>query len=309
MNLLRLKFPEGSFSKTDRGELFRMNCPLCERNGYPPDTHKAFWAVLRYSRCGCFRCGYAGSLKAFLLEYDGTVLVGGQASQPMQSLKSLKERFKLRMNGSIPNIQIPNYCDLNDWSKADKYAQRVRQYLYDREWTDREIFTRGAGFALTKRLFNRVILPYKWLDGQIVYYQARAIKSDLEPKFINPTGKKDFVLYNLPLAVLHKEVALVEGIFDCVLDNCCGIGGKALTNPQINWVTKFWKQAIIFVDPDAKPFAFKMAQQLKEAGTSCRVGFSSGKDPGEAGPERTLLDLAKARDFSDIEVMKTRILT
>ena len=223
-----------------------MNCPMCGQRGLSEDTRNAFWANLRGNFCGCFRCGYIASVKQFLWQYDGSVLMG-DTKEPIRKLDEIKKSLSLvNQNGGIPQIAIPGWEDCRLYSKYPMWSSRIEKYLLDRGWTSGEIRERGAGFSFEKRFFGRAILPFYWFNNELTYFQARALKDGIEPKYLNPAISKDYALYNIRSAVKYDEVILVEGIFDCVLENCVAILGKTLTAFQLKTIAENWKRVIIF---------------------------------------------------------------
>ena len=113
------------------------------------------------------------------------------------------------------------------------------------------------------RFRNRVMFPQIDLRGNVIGFAGRALDKDAKAKYINPTdtlifSKRKF-LYAMNLAKKSKRpyIILCEGPMDAIachqygFDCAVASQGTALTEEQVNIVSKFTDQVIMTYDNDA----------------------------------------------------------
>jgi hypothetical protein len=118
----------------------------------------------------------------------------------------------------LPPMRWPREAELLDPSApvhADAWA-----YWRSRGLGVGEARVSGVSFARRGRLAGRLVLPVR-MDGAVVYYQARSIGDDAQPKVLNPSSREaeataSEVLYGYDLARGSQHVVVVEGLFDAL---------------------------------------------------------------------------------------------
>ncbi len=113
------------------------------------------------------------------------------------------------------------------------------------------------------RFRNRVMFPQIDLRGNIIGFAGRALDKDAKAKYINPTetlifSKRKF-LYAMNLAKKSKRpyIILCEGPMDAIachqfgFDCAVASQGTALTEDQVNIISKYTDQVIMTYDNDA----------------------------------------------------------
>ena len=113
------------------------------------------------------------------------------------------------------------------------------------------------------RFRNRVMFPQIDLRGNVIGFAGRALDKDAKAKYINPTetlifSKRKF-LYAMNLAKKSKRpyIILCEGPMDAIachqygFDCAVASQGTALTEDQVNIVSKYTDQVIMTYDNDA----------------------------------------------------------
>ena len=90
-------------------------------------------------------------------------------------------------------------------------------------------------------LHARVIIPF--MDrGRMIYWQARAIESNLEPRYINPTTDKEKVFYNYDelSAHTHGPLFVTEGPLDAISigQNAVSLTGSTLSEWHLGELRK-----------------------------------------------------------------------
>ena len=113
------------------------------------------------------------------------------------------------------------------------------------------------------RFRNRIMFPQIDLRGNVIGFAGRALDKDAKAKYINPTetlifSKRKF-LYAMNLAKKSKRPYLIvcEGPMDAIachqfgFDCAVATQGTALTEDQVNQISKYVDQVIMTYDNDA----------------------------------------------------------
>ncbi|MBR3077301.1 MAG: DNA primase [Oscillospiraceae bacterium] len=113
------------------------------------------------------------------------------------------------------------------------------------------------------RFRNRIMFPQIDLRGNVIGFAGRALDKDAKAKYINPTetlifSKRKF-LYAMNLAKKSKRpyIILCEGPMDAIachqygFDCAVASQGTALTEDQVNIISKYTDQVIMTYDNDA----------------------------------------------------------
>jgi len=294
------KFGMYKESSGKNGTEYGVSCPFCTLRGLSPDTSFHLSINDDLGVCHCFRCGYSTTLSKMLREYDGSIYVHEKTRQ-----QETKE--------TSPDVAIAGFTELGKQKEGElRYAERVRNYLHIRGWTDEMIADRRVGYSFNRRLYNRVILPCFDDQNNLVYHTARSIVSGLEPKYLNPKMSKDRALYNLQAAVyLHPLVpVLVEGAFDCVFPHFVGLLGKRPSGAQLDLLVSTFprKEFIICLDQDALRDSIWLGEQLKNRGaSSVRIAECPGKDPGSSDIAQLVTQISSAKTLSRISSLRLRL--
>lgn len=115
------------------------------------------------------------------------------------------------------------------------------------------------------RFRNRLIIPIRNADGQVVGFGARTLDKDGLPKYLNSpqTGlfDKSKLLFGLHLAKRHireaRQAVIVEGYMDMIqayqagYTNVVAQMGTALTEAQLGLLKRYTKRFVIALDADA----------------------------------------------------------
>jgi DNA primase len=106
--------------------------------------------------------------------------------------------------------------------RLDK-LERDHPYLTERGLTLETIMDFGVGYCSKGMMVERIAIPIRNADGQVVAYAGRVVDESDEdtPKYKLPPGfKKRLELYNLDRAIEESEdkpLVIVEGFFDCMM--------------------------------------------------------------------------------------------
>ena len=130
----------------------------------------------------------------------------------------------------------------------------------------------------TDRFRNRIIFPVRTLNGSVLALGGRALSKTNTSKYINSPEtefyKKGNNLYNMSSAKNFKnesdEVFMVEGYMDVInlhkfgIQNVVANLGTAITERQIDLISRFFKNPIICLDGDTsgQKAALRTAERL-----------------------------------------------
>ena len=164
-----------------------------------------------------------------------------------------------------------------------------------KRWLDPFGFTPSELWRLKPRWSDKklqLIFPI-YVAGELVTYQARYFgdKPD-EPKW-KTVGSKTFLHVVDPWKD-KNDVVVVEDVISAAkvsrLTNSVPLFGTSMHDITVNAMVARFKKAIIWLDPDAKHKALKLALRLAEAGLETSTVFSESDPKYYITPDiRTLL--------------------
>ncbi|MBL8095907.1 MAG: DNA primase [Anaerolineales bacterium] len=194
-------------------------------------------------------------LQSAAVYYNHLLLNAGQAEHARQHLAG-------RGLGQTAVEMFELGYSLDSWDAGLKYLQSKGYTLDD---------LRGAGLIIEKeggklfdRFRDRLMIPVRDELGRMTGFQARALKPDALPKFMNsPTtalfdkGRTVFGLHlaRKPLRELNEAI-VVEGNLDVIAAHQAGFTnvvssqGTALTEHQLRLIKKHAKRILLALDAD-----------------------------------------------------------
>jgi hypothetical protein len=109
---------------------------------------------------------------------------------------------------------------------------------------------------------GRVIIPY-FFRGKVIYWQARSMDEEIQPRYKNPSVEKANVFFNMDEVYRYTDEPLFisEGPIDALSIGKNGVAllGSSLTEFQLQALQKVQNRRIIFVI-DKNKNGFKLAQ-------------------------------------------------
>jgi DNA primase len=163
---------------------------------------------------------------------------------------------------------------------------RARRYLERRGISAEQAAALGI-VEMEERM--RVVVPYRYRNGSIIYWNARSY-SDLEegPKYLAASGKHP--LYVLPQYKVADTLVLVEGVFDAISvahhtgHTVAAVGGKALPSYLVPDVLDLCRRSIVLLlDGDALSGALTLKRKLETKRQVRIVPLPVGEDPASLG--------------------------
>lgn len=183
---------------------------------------------------------------------------------------------------------------LDAWQEFHIYAQ---QQGYADELLEKAGLIVHNQEKLYDRFRGRVIFPIHNLSGKVIAFAARILKSaENQPKYVNspetPIYHKSDVLYGIFQAKqkINQEdhCFLVEGYTDVIalhmvgIENVVASSGTALTEGQIQLISRFTKHITVLFDGDSAGIqaALRGVDKILEQGLYVKVILlPSGEDP------------------------------
>lgn len=151
--------------------------------------------------------------------------------------------------------------------------------------TPEEVKTHGFGYS--PRL-DRVILPVRSADGELVYWQGRRLTTDkTQPKYLNVKSRSRSDIF-FRVEKDSPVIVIVEDILSALAVARAGISSLALLGSHVNddLLKALPKKRIKFwLDPDKRKESVKFSKKLRAHGFTCSSILVPDKDPKEYGTE------------------------
>ena len=286
----------GSGEMSRDGVNYCIKCPECK------DTRrekKKLVVRLDDGRYHCWVCGTKGSSIIRLISKFRPDLTQGVRV-------SLRKEKKDELEKPKQEVLLPkNSLLLAIKNQVDPDLRASLRYLKKRGLTKKDLM-RWRMMSCTSGTFRRrVIIPSFDDDGNLNYYVARTIDSEIKMKYQNSNVPKEEVIFNEIDLDWSKELVLVEGVFDAIKcpENTVPILGSSLSarSKLYKKITRNQTPCIVSLDPDLKEKAFKIADMLSESGCSVKIAFAPpGKDLGDLSKSEAMSVLSNAKVYSDM---------
>ena len=220
-------------------EHFNFRCNVCgdskdnkfKRRGYIIKT-RDLW--LYY----CHNCGYSRSVKTWMKTFFPS------------NYKTLMDKTIRGEKPDVPtykNIQKAKpSMDATDEKQLFKTFKKIDKFPFCVEYCKsrkipKEIYTKWY-FAEDDAYKNRMIIPFYDNNGNIYYYQGRAMYSWMLPKYKSRKGSGWNNVYNFYNVNRNDPVAVLEGPIDSIFtENSIGMTGLKIKDPRlVNFSNRFF---------------------------------------------------------------------
>jgi len=242
-------------NKTHSGYMSR--CPFC--GGSTKHSHRLSFALNYLPNeniwlYGCWRAGclVKGNIYGLYMHLSSCNFKTAKNALETQNTIILKRKQPVVKKGNINDTFLKEDClcidsvDLGIIQK--KYYRKLIHFLIDRKLIGNEIYIAYKG-----KYKNRIILPV-FEKGKLVYFQARALSNDVEPKYKNPFVDKKGIL---PYAESFQSgglIVITEGLIDAMSFEGAATSclGASISKEFIKKLLKFKPSKIVIVlDNDA----------------------------------------------------------
>ena len=180
----------------------------------------------------------------------------------------------------------------------------VPDYLTKRGLSKETARDFGVGFCRRGPYGHRLLFPILHA-GELVGFQARAMRGDVEPKMLNPNFPKSRYLIGHDFAVLAEQVLVVEGPIDVLRlaqkgHVAVGTMGRKLSTAQVHLLLLAGIGSIVLLPDGDDPGAWLAALESFDLFEGHEVAVSigwlpEGRDPGDATRAQVSAALAGAR--------------
>ena len=280
------------------------NCPSC-------GAIDKFGVQMAQNRTNCFKCGFNKKplnvisfvenhstyeeTRNFLGVFEGVEYYEAPVEIRKQKRVELPESYKLI---SLGNSTFSYIC---------------RNYLRNRGFSIPKLERAGVGYCITGEFALRIIIPY-YINGKLVYYNARKVIDDDTVKFKNPPMDdvgigKSLLIYNRDCLYTYKRVYMVESATNALTigDMAFGIGGKTLSDYQFGDIVKSpCEEVVIILDPDAWGWAIKAAMKLVWYKRVKLVKLEDETDVNTIGRDKTFEFIKKSDWVNYNDLLKLR---
>jgi len=285
------------------GSEHRYKCPECPSRGEGPDTKGKLHINYKKGVLNCFRCGYRGALSKLAAKL-GIIVSRPPADWGKAVRKGFMGHGKSVVDDSYDNtLELEYPCDV----ERIVPGMPAQKYLVDRGVTQ-EMIDYYQIVQGTDRWSHRIFVPTLH-EGQVVYWVARTMDTDVQPKYMTPVDiEKRYYLYNFHRAKAFSSVVITEGVFDAIAvgANAVSLFGKTASQEQRQMLLDAdFESYVVCLDPDAQKEANNLMSWLDSKSkivyyVCLPVGLDPATDPQiesrirQATPFR-FADLARQR--------------
>jgi len=244
-----------------RGQGYIARCPICGDSKKHPNMRRLNidyygkydeWVYKCYNGDCPENSGNIQSLYAHVFGCDWKT-ANDELAEKKYDAEKIKAKLAPRVE-HVDSVDEQGVLDLDykdcisitdkpEGRQEQKYLLKLKRFFIDRKIPIR----RDVRIAHKGRYQNRFILPV-YQDGELVYFQGRALLDDMIPKYLNPVVVKENIVLNREFFDPEKFIIVCEGQIDAwmVEDNqgttCLGAG---ITDVFLEKVIPLSKKGVI----------------------------------------------------------------
>ena len=206
------------------GHKTRMDCDCGSSSG---NTLLVSHNAKGYS-CYCFSCGEQD------FEHKGVLSLTER-----KELQELNDQTKVR----ITSVELPEDC-------AKDFPLEARLWLYSAGITPHKAVEVGIRYSPS---YKRVVLPVYNPQGDVTWYQMRAVFPGQTPKYHQPSAERDTVMYLSHPQVATGTIVVTEDIVSAIrvgeVTPAASLLGTKITTAQAAYLGQFDK-VLVWLDND-----------------------------------------------------------
>ena len=231
-------------------------------------------------------------------------------NQASEILRYVPKGSEVEYKG-ISIIELPKELKLlKDASPTSFLANKIKNYLYERGFTEYDFIKYNVGYCTSGEYGGRIIIPSYSESNQLNYFIARTYENAYH-KYKNPEISKDIIFFE-NLINWNQPVILCEGVFDAIAikRNAIPILGKSLSQKLIKKIiSSNTKDIYVALDLDARNKALKISQQFLNYGKRVFLVDLTDKDPSDMGFKNftELVQTAQELDLGSLMMHKLDI--
>lgn len=212
-------------------------------DGLPDSDHKCW---INTSKC-CFRAfksNRTGHLLEFVMDREGCSweealeIIGGT-----ESFQSMEKKLIEFLEGYKPETKVVNQSPvklpeqtvlISSLLGYNSVCQWANDYL-----KSRKINPNGLMVCLSGKYRNRIVIPYYGPNGDLIYFNTRALSDKDKLRYRGPNkdqfgvGKGD-VIWMSSWPKNGEKIYLTEGEFDAMTLAQCGLNGAAVGSKEVS---------------------------------------------------------------------------
>ena len=283
-------------------------CPKCGKS-----NKKKFSINIENWACHCWVCGIKGKDPyRIILQHIGPGLAQEfklRFSFQKNSFENESQEIIKDERASLPENIIPlfgkNYT-------RDPDVRSCLEYLKMRGVTREDAWYFKLCSSISGKFRRRIIVPSFDFEGELNYFSARAIDSDVFLKYINSKAKKKDIIFNEINIDWSQEVTLTEGPFDlfkCNQNATCLLGSKLSKNSYLfKKIVSNEAPILLALDSDMRKDARKIADLLEKYNVDVRmIDLGKFQDVGEMNKKDFYVAREKASVWSREMSLRERI--
>tara|TARA_B100000085_G_scaffold242011_1_gene233158 strand:+ start:251 stop:1174 length:924 start_codon:yes stop_codon:yes gene_type:complete len=208
-------------------------------------------------------------------------------------------------------IELPKeFKLLSEASSTSLIATKIKNYLYDRGFTELDFIKYNVGYCTAGEYGGRIIIPSYSESNQLNYFIARTYENAYH-KYKNPEISKDIIFFE-NFINWDQPIILCEGVFDAVAirRNAIPILGKSISNTLLKKIIASKNKDIyIALDLDARNKALEISEKFLNLGKRVFLVELTDKDPSDMGFNNftKLVQAAKELDISSLMLHKLEL--
>ena len=287
--LMNSKFPEA----VERNGKWNFRCNVC-KDSQKSKRKKRGWIYKHRSgelKFGCFNCGKNHNLKTWLKIYFNDfykMFLNEYLQMTINDDTKIEEKIITvkRVIEPKKNIEKDTFISIDDSNNENKLIIKAKKYVIDRNIP--ESVWKKWFVCIDGKMKNRLIIPFYNKEGDIYYWQGRALFSKMQPKYLNCEYDKEEIIYNLDFIDKSKPIGIVEGIIDSLFLN------NSISVLSTNWSEYIQEildtlDSYYVIDYDSSKHTKKRVDQLLKEGKKVFNWVNFIKDLGL--PKKSKWDL------------------
>ena len=293
----------GKSKRTAKGNR-SFHCPFCAHRK-PKLEIKVIDSPDGSNPWQCWVCGTKGrTIRSLLKHLNLTRAEAESVLQYVQKGEAQEETTKkfVRLPDEFEPLELA--------PRTSVYANRVRNYLYDRGLTDVDFVRYGIGYCMSGKYADRVIIPSYDENNILNYFVARSLDSGAYLKYINPDVNKSDIIVFENLINWNEPIILCEGVFDAmaIRRNAIPLLGQNISPALMKKIiTSSCPDIYITLDRDAVKRALKHCETFLDMGKRVFFIEPSEKDPSEEGFRKFTEQVQQAEELTFSSLVKYKI--
>jgi len=263
------------------GDWFMTNCPFHQ------DDTPSFGVHIYDGGYNCFTCHKSGSFLNLIDELKLNINILPDIDAPT---KKDYERIKQLKNKNVTKPVLYKKTFIIFSRIKLKRENLIYNYALSRGINEKTIERLNIGYNTSELYSKRLVIPVYNNVGKLLWFEGRAIKKNIAPKYWRPAGSPVHeTLYNYHKIRDKSYVIVVEGILDSILldqwnfSSVCCFGSK-LHIDQLIQLINFEKVYLCFDGDKAGIQAFREVKKKIKGDKSSyffRIPMPMNKDIGD----------------------------